>query len=181
MVVKFDTYSHLVAISTSCSGTDTRIFRPTAKKEDRDAFLARTQAQRQARQHSKHMDVAAVRIQSMYRRHQAISAARVIMRAHFDEHLSVRDSIGWDNLSSLLRVINFIYLGNATISLSCDDIKRFGAAFECLHRSVDRERGQSFILDGLIEKPSVLYLQLQRMCALAVQFLGSARYGVQTR
>jgi hypothetical protein len=154
----------------------------TTKKEDRDAFLARTQAQRQARQQTKHVDVSAVRIQSVYRRHIALKMARDNVRAKFDEHLDTRKDLGWASISSLLRQLTFICSGVACKSLSCDDVNRLGATFAALQRSVEFESGQSgCVFDGIVENLTVFVLQLQRICALAVQFLDSSRYGRNLR
>ena len=151
------------------------ILRSTAKKEDRDAFLARTQAQRQARQHNKQMDLAATRIQAFFRGRRCIYLSRSLAREDFDQQCSSSD-VEWDHLSSVVRKINFICNQRWMSGLIAQDTKRFLSAINLLHRCFEIAGGEnSYVSSGLSSHLHLFELQMRRVTSTVVKLLGSTR------
>jgi hypothetical protein len=149
--------------------------RSTSKKEDRDAFLARTQAQRQARQHNKQMDLAAVRIQACFRSRRCVNLARSLAREDFDQICS-SPCFQWGHVSSVVRKINFICKQRSISGLLPQDVKRFLIAISLLHGCFENVGGEnSYVSLGISSHLRLFELQMRRVTSTVVKLLGSTR------
>ena len=145
------------------------------KKENRDAFLARTQQNRQARQHNKEMEIGALRIQSFYRCWTEVSKARSASRHDFDSMVEAgADST--DRLARLLCRVNFFCRGTGNGVHRPDDLQRIMVAVKLLHTAFGEGVGTSGYASSAICDPgSVASLQVRRICELLLHHLDSTR------
>jgi len=145
------------------------------KKEDRAAFLARTQAQRESRQHTRQENHAATKLQAMFRRARDLTAARVDLGARLDAALGLPPADTWKHTSSLVRLICLARPAGPTRS----EVLR---AVTALTASLTTGSGDSsYARLGLLEHAGVVQLQLQRICGYVVAEMVQCRWTLQPR
>lgn len=144
-----------------------------AKKEDRAAFLARTQAQRESRQHTRQENHAATKMQAMLRRSKDLTAARQILLARLANCIQADPATTWQHTSMLVRLVCLARAGGPTRAELLQAVK-------ALLSSLTSDSGEdSYTRKGLREHAGVLQLQLKRICGYVVAEMVRCQWTLQ--
>jgi hypothetical protein len=163
----------LSSAPTPTAGRDKDKKKKDAKKEDRAAFLARTQAQRESRQHTRQENHAAGKMQAMLRRSKDLTAVRQGLLARLEEAMQAEPAPTWQYTSSLVRLVCLARPGGPPR-------KELLPAVKALLTSLTNNSGEdNYIRVGLREHAGVVQLQLKRICGYVVVEMVRCRWTLQ--
>ena len=141
------------------------------KKEDRAAFLARTQAQRESRQTSRAENNAATHIAAMLRRSRDLTTARRALLARLDE--AIRAGVPaptWRDTADFLRLVCLARCGGPTRA-------ELSLAVKALLTALTTDSGDdSYAQQGVHQHLGVMHLQLKRICVLVIREMVRCRW-----
>ena len=147
--------------------------RKDPKKEDRAAFLARTQAQRESRQHTRHENNSAAKMQAMVRRAKDLAAARQDILERLNTAMHAELATTWQHTSNLLRLVCLARPGGPTRSELMHAVKTL------LTSLTSGSSDDNYACLGLREHASVMQLQLKRICGYVIAEMVRCRWTMQ--
>ena len=122
------------------------------------------------------MDAAALRIQSIYRRHTILAKARVLAKTQIDHDFACSPNISWNDLSNLVRKINFIADCKAVRILPTEDVQRLAVVLRLLLKSLEiGGSSESYVSTGIENHFLQISLQFRKICAIVIQYLSYTR------
>ena len=147
------------------------------KKEDRAAFLARTQAQRESRQHTRQENDAATKIEAMVRRARDLTAVRKDLLERLEAAVQVEPGASWTRVAGLVRLVCLARPGGPRRAELLHAVR---ALLATMGASMTSGSGDdSYMRIGLRDHAGVLKLQLQRICGCIIAELEQCRWTLQ--